>query len=303
MVFWRERRLIMTLQQIQYFVTVCRYRNFTKAAEQLMISQPGISTAIRELEKECGVRLIDRRRNNIDITEDGLAFLPEAEKLLAQYQELSKTAGALAAGRGYLRVGIAPMGGNVVYPRLLREFLAMHPEIAVDTSEDSDGDLFRMLDENTIDLALTVTRSLPDETYHYRAIRTSRFMACVNKKNPLAELKKLTVEDLAGQPLVMLTDHYSQTRYLKRIFASHRVIPHVIFHTGQVVSVLNFIRADAAIGFLPEEYLEQYTDIKGYLLPDITPATMCIVWKRGKHQPKAVQKFLSFLKEFKKEGS
>lgn len=80
----------MTIQQIQYFITVCKYKNFTKAAEKLNISQPGISFAMKELEKECGVALFHRQKNNINITDDGITFLREAEKMMEQYTECPK---------------------------------------------------------------------------------------------------------------------------------------------------------------------------------------------------------------------
>ncbi len=54
----------MNIQQLQYFVTICRYNNFTKAAEALNLSQPGISFAMKELEKECELKLFDRKKNS-----------------------------------------------------------------------------------------------------------------------------------------------------------------------------------------------------------------------------------------------
>ena len=63
----------MTLNQIRYFVTVCQYQNFTKAAEKLHISQPGISKAMTELESECGTALFHRMHNSITLTPQGKA--------------------------------------------------------------------------------------------------------------------------------------------------------------------------------------------------------------------------------------
>ena len=76
----------MTLQQIQYFITVCKYKNFTKAAEELNISQPGISFAMKDLENECGVALFHRQKNNISIT--SLAILMNVDRnTVSQYEK------------------------------------------------------------------------------------------------------------------------------------------------------------------------------------------------------------------------
>lgn len=89
----------MTLQQLQYFVTVCKYQNLTKAARELSISQPGISTSIRELETECGFALFERRPNSITLTDQGENFLREAEHLLRAYQKLKKKFEAHCRGK------------------------------------------------------------------------------------------------------------------------------------------------------------------------------------------------------------
>ncbi|MCI6888047.1 MAG: LysR family transcriptional regulator [Lachnospiraceae bacterium] len=286
----------MTIQQLQYFITVCKYKNFTKAADELRISQPGISFAMKELEKECGVALFHRQKNNISITDEGITFLGEAEKMMGQYEELSKTVKNLSEGRDYLKIGIAPMGGNAVYPGILRRFLTKYPEVEVETTEDSNEALFQMLDSRSIDLALTVTRTLPDSNYQFQILRTSRLMLCISRSSDLAARETVTLEELGQEPVVMLTDHYSQTRFLKRIFEAHGISPNVILYTHQVISILQFIKQNAAVGFLPEEYLEGNPDIIGFAMPDIPPASICMVWKKDPYHYSAVKKFTAFLK-------
>lgn len=287
----------MTIQQIQYFITVCKYRSFTKAAEKLNISQPGISFSMKELEKECAVSLFHRQKNNISITDEGITFLREAEKMMEQYAELSKTVKNLSEGRDYLKIGIAPMGGNAVYPELLRCFLAKYPEVEVETLEDSNEILFQMLDNHSIDLALTVTRELPDNNYQYQVLKISRLLLCTSRSSHLASRGMLTLEELGQEPIVMLSTHFSQTRFLKRIFESHQITPNIILYTDQAISILQFVKKNAAVGFLPEEYLEDNPDITGFTLPDISPASICMVWKKDPYHYSAVKKFISFLKD------
>ena len=69
----------MTIVQMQYFQAVCRYENFTRAAEELHISQPAMSAAMKDLEKECGVPLFVRDKNSLRVTDEGKILLEEAE--------------------------------------------------------------------------------------------------------------------------------------------------------------------------------------------------------------------------------
>ena len=78
----------MTLTQLEYFCAVCRYHSITRAAEALFVSQPTISTSIRDLEKEFNLRLFTHGRNRITLTNDGEAFYQKAEHILKQTHEL-----------------------------------------------------------------------------------------------------------------------------------------------------------------------------------------------------------------------
>ena len=89
----------MTIQQMQYYIKVCQYKSFTKAARDLSVSQPGISSAMRELERECGVELFERRNNSLYITDAGVLFLEEVRKLLKQYEQMQTV--LYSYGTGY----------------------------------------------------------------------------------------------------------------------------------------------------------------------------------------------------------
>ena len=78
----------MTLTQLEYFCMVCRYHSITRAADALYVSQPTISTSIRDLEKEFHLKLFNHGKNRISLTKDGEAFYQKAEFILKQTQEL-----------------------------------------------------------------------------------------------------------------------------------------------------------------------------------------------------------------------
>lgn len=78
----------MTLTQLEYFCMVCRYHSITRAADALYVSQPTISTSIRDLEKEFHLKLFNHGKNRISLTKDGAAFYQKAEFILKQTQEL-----------------------------------------------------------------------------------------------------------------------------------------------------------------------------------------------------------------------
>ena len=99
----------MTLTQLEYFCMVCRYHSITRAADALYVSQPTISTSIRDLEKEFHLKLFNHGKNRISLTKDGEAFYQKAEYILRQTQELYSDFSNIEENRHPLRIGIPPM--------------------------------------------------------------------------------------------------------------------------------------------------------------------------------------------------
>lgn len=292
----------MTIQQMQYYIKVCQHKSFTKAAQELSISQPGISSAMRELERECGVELFERRNNSLYITDAGVLFLEEVKKLLKQYEQMQGAVKNLSQGREYIRMGLATMGGNSVYPQLRKLFHKEYPEIAVMAVEDYNGELRRMLAEDEVDLVLCSSRTMSEMAeFVHMDIRTSRVLFCVNHKHPLALRSGVTYEEMSREPLVLLSDVYSITRRIKEAFGRRRLPMDIIHYTNQAYTVLRFIRQGAACGFLPSDVVEGNPDIVGIPLPDGEESYISLFWKKDRFQFSAARKMIQFVREHLEE--
>lgn len=121
----------MTMNQMQYFSTVCRYHNITKAAKILMISQPGLSARLSELEAEVGVKLLERTSKGVSPTEEGARLLAHVEAVLGRYRLLQNDLPAIAQGRSTVRVGFRPYSGEAEMIQLCRDFQQCFPETRV----------------------------------------------------------------------------------------------------------------------------------------------------------------------------
>ena len=289
----------MTLQQLQYFVTVCKYQSLTKAARELSISQPGMSTAIRNLEEECGFSLFEHRPNSILLTEQGRAFLREAEQLLHSYGQLWKNAERIAQGKTILRMGVAPMGASLIFPRLRKGFHIACPNIAFEVTEDSTEALYQKIDTRELDFALTVSIAPPGPDYCYSILGHSRLLFCVRRNHLLAEKGVETLSQMGKTPLIMLSDRYSQTKYLKRLFRAADYVPNVIQYTSQVFTILQHIRENAAAGFLSEDIAGREECLAGFALREVEQATIAIIWRKDAQVFPAMETFISYVRAYK----
>ena len=116
----------MTMNQMQYFSTVCRYHNITTAAKILMISQPGLSARLSELEAEVGVKLLERTSKGVSPTEEGARLLAHVEAVLGRYRLLQNDLPAIAQGRSTVRVGFRPYSGEAEMIQLCRGITCRH---------------------------------------------------------------------------------------------------------------------------------------------------------------------------------
>lgn len=289
----------MTILQLNYYIAVCKHQSLTKAARELSVSQPGISLAMKELEAECGFPLFERRPNSIRITSQGESFLREAKHLILSYGQLRHNTELIAKEKTILRVGVATMGAGSVFPKVRKSFYQMHPEVSFEVTEDSTENLYHRIDAGELDFALCVSISLLGEDYRYVTLGNSRLMFCVHKENALAKTRVEYLSELGDIPIIMLSDRYSQTKYLKRLFRKANCEPNVIQYTSQVFTILQYIRENAAGGFLSEDITEAVPNIVSFALQEVDMASTNVIWRKDRSSFSAMDHFVSFLRKWK----
>lgn len=182
----------MTMNQMQYFSTVCRYHNITTAAKILMISQPGLSARLSELEAEVGVKLLERTSKGVSPTEEGARLLAHVEAVLGRYRLLQNDLPAIAQGRSTVRVGFRPYSGEAEMIQLCRDFQQCFPETRVVFNEMRNVTPSLFLDEDQFDFLATTMRLLPpdwQEKYGYCVLgEMEEVKLYCHAMNPLAKL-------------------------------------------------------------------------------------------------------------------
>ena len=289
----------MTLAQMQYFIAVCKYQSLTKAAKELSISQPAMSVAMKELEDECGFSLFERGPNSIRITDHGYALLREVEHMMLQYRQLQSNTKLIAEQKSILRIGVATMGAGSIFSKIRKGFYQAHPEITFEVTEDSTESLYQKIDNGELDFAFCVSITLPDKNYRYVTVGNSRLMFCIHRGDPIAKKHIESLKDLGDTPLVMLSDRYSQTKYLKRLFRQADYEPNVIQYTSQVFTILQLIRENAAGGFLSEEIVGYLPTAATFALHEVDLASITIIWRKDRNRFLAMDDFIRYIQRYK----
>ena len=201
----------MTLTQLEYFCMVCRYHSITRAADALYVSQPTISTSIRDLEKEFHLKLFNHGKNRISLTKDGEAFYQKAEYILRQTQELYSDFSNIEENRHPLRIGIPPMISTVFFPRVTDQFQEQY-NIPIQLLEYGSIRARTLVDNEQLDVAMANMDFYNLDKYNSYVMMEDRYVYCVSRTHRYAGEKGITMEMLKDEPIILFNTDSVQTQ-------------------------------------------------------------------------------------------
>lgn len=186
------------LWQLRYVVAVADELNFTRAAERLHMSQPALSTRIRELEERLGVQLFERTSRKVALTPAGTVLAERGRGLLADARAAVAATQEAASGAPVLAVGVAGTAGAVLYPLVAQRFTANRPDATVRAAQLTGRS---PIDAADIDVAFTRLEADETELILAPLLRERRVLALADS-HPLAGAGSVRLADLAGQRFV-----------------------------------------------------------------------------------------------------
>jgi DNA-binding transcriptional LysR family regulator len=193
----------MELRHLRYFTTIAEERSITRAAERLWIAQPGLSTQIRRLEAELGVKLFERHSRGVDLTDAGEVFLERARAALAAAELARSTGSDLEAGVvGTVRLGVATEAPAHVVPSLLAAFGRERPEVDVSVLQSYSGALLRDLRDGRLDAVVAASIFGSAELRSVR-LASEPWVVLVGPGHRLAQPGPLDAHELRGASVVV----------------------------------------------------------------------------------------------------
>jgi DNA-binding transcriptional LysR family regulator len=193
----------MELRHLRYFVAIAEERSFTRAAERLWVAQPGLSTQIRRLEAELGVRLFERHTRGVDLTQAGVLFLERARVALAAADTAGATGRDLEAGVvGSVRLGIASGARWRRASDLLQRFSRERPGVELTVLEAYGGTLWRDLRDGRLDALMTPTGQASSDL---RALElgSESWVVLIGTGHRLAGIGPVAAEELDGERIAV----------------------------------------------------------------------------------------------------
>lgn len=215
----------MRIEQLEYLAAVTQHGSVRRASEQLHISQPAMSEALRNLERELGVTLLERRRSGARISPQGSELLQRMHDVLDAVERLKAQAQQQREAATVLRIGTVNAGTSALVVPALRAFAVDHPHTLVQVEGVQQRQLHERLAEGSLELGLVNVLPGDDTPPHLHAERlvSGRPVVCLRSDDPLAARAEITIDELAAVPLVGMRAGYVMHRYIHRLLGPDRV--------------------------------------------------------------------------------
>jgi len=241
----------MTLQQLQIVLAVAKHGSFTKAAQQLHISQPALSLHVRELEEEVGQPLFDRIGKGATLTESGRLVEQYALKIFAEFKELKEGLDELkGVQRGGLVVGASTTPGNYLLPRIIGNFRRRYPRVTVHLEVANTREMEFKILRNELDLALVGGRLVEESHLIVEPYVVDELVLVVAPTHPWARRRRIPPEDLGKEPLI-LREAGSATRWvMEETFRQQGIQYQVGMELGQTEAIKGAVAAGIGVAVL-----------------------------------------------------
>ena len=243
----------MNLDYLRYFVKLAQVGHYTRASEQLNISQPSLSHAVRQLEEELGVPLFERQGRNTQLTQFGAEFLDCAARTLATLDEGVTSLRRKARGEGLIRLGFLRVLGTEYVPRLAARFLAAHPDRQIQFTFHSGRtqELLEGLADRRYDLVFC-SRPAPELGLTAVPVRAQGLVLIVPPGHPLAGRAGVSLAEAAPYPMVCFSRDSGLRAVVDELFAALGVCPQVAWETEEDQVVAGLVAQGFGIAVVPE---------------------------------------------------
>ena len=286
----------MELRQLRYFVAVAEELHFRRAAARLHISQPPLSQQIAALESELGVRLLERTRRRVELTPAGEAFLRDARATLAELDVAVSTARAIDAGSaGVLRVGFVGSALLSTVPAAVQRFRRARPGVEIELRERSTVEALRALGTGVVDVALVRPPIEPDESVATELVVRERTIAAIPEDSELARLRRIPLQRLAAQPLVLFPRSQAPGFHDLLIgrLAATGTPPHVVQYAPEMLTIIGLVAAGIGVSLVPASFAHLALDGVTYRPLTGAPDTELVAVTRAAEESPLARAFVA----------
>jgi len=288
----------LTLRQLKVFESVARHLNYTRAAEELHLTQPAVSMQIKQLEEHLAVPLFEQLGKRIHLTEAGQEVLGYARAINQQLDELESVLNRMKGlGGGRLKISVASTA-NYFVPTLLGSFSRRYPEVTVSLDVTNRETLLSQLAENNVDLVI-MGRPPADADVDAESFMDNPLVVVAPPDHPLAGRKKIPLKRLQEETFLVREPGSGTRVAMERFFNERGMKLKTGMEVGSNEAIKQAVQAGLGLGLLSRVTIEQELELKRLVELDIQEFPIMRHWyvvhRKGKRLSAAAEAFRGFV--------
>jgi DNA-binding transcriptional LysR family regulator len=240
----------MTLQQLRYFKTLAKVQHYTKASQELFISQPSLSYSIAELEKELNISLFDKHGKKISLSAQGEVFLKYVDSSLRQLDEGIAKIKLLNPLKGKVNLGYIASLSSSFLPEVLKNFYKDESNSAITFNfvQKLNNALMESLKEGLIDLAFCPN---PYKDVSYAPVMRQELYLIVPKGHPYASRKDIDIHEVKSEPFILTNKKSGLRHMISGIFKEMKISPKIAFEAEECNVAITFVSLNYGLSIIP----------------------------------------------------
>jgi DNA-binding transcriptional LysR family regulator len=291
----------MDLRELKYFVEIVDSGSYARAAERVHVSQPALSKAIRQLEHELDVVLLERGRRGVGLrlTSAGEVVLRHARALLEGRERMEvELAGLRGLNGGTLHIGLPPLGSAEIFAPVIARYRERYPNIELHLLERGGEALEQSVRSGELELAATILPVHDDLEVAY--VRDDPLVVALPRQHPLAVRKQLVLSELASTPFVMFEGGYVLNRLINDACHEAGFRPQEVARIGMPGFGVALVAAGAGLMLLPAVVAARH-QVEGVVMVPLHSTSLrwrlVVIWRRGATLSFAAQAMLKMLSD------
>lgn len=287
----------MDIKQIRTFISVANNLNFTKAAEEMFVTQSSISKIIKSLEDELGTQLF-YRNPKIELTDSGRELYSQAINLISLLENIPlEIQNLIKLKKGEIRIGIPPIIGASFFPKIIGQFKSLYPNIEIKLLEVGSKVIEEKLEKGELEIGIICSYPKDKELYNMFQYIKSPLMIAVNKNNPLAKKDIIKFKELKDENFILFQPDFSLYDLIITRCVENNFEPNIICNSSQRDFIIEMVASELGVTFLPEVICSSINRSDISFIPLESPniyLNLMVVWTKNRYLSYASKEWLKF---------
>ncbi len=292
-------RIDLDSRRLRIFVEVVRQGGFSQAAKVVFATQPTVSKAVKQLEDELGVPLLNRIGHRSELTAAGKIVYRRALGLLAECEDLVSELDELRGlKRGTLRLGVPRLGSAALFAPMFASFKRRYPGVDVEFGANNSKRLGELLRAGELDLA-ALLHPIPKD-FDWQDVRSEPLVALLPPDHALIRQKSLKLARLAAFPLILFEEGFAINKQILDACRHAGFTPKIAARSAQADFIFELVAAGVGIGFMPRVLAETrpHRSVRHVLLDEPKCVTrLALAWRRDGYLSHAARAWLTHARE------